>query len=87
MMGPGTSEEWRELDEKVPEQSPSRRELTELLPVSLVVERRGGPLDGIGEREISSCDGLGGQGRRALLCARMCTAECIVGVWACICSR
>ena len=48
--------------------------------VSLVDEIRGGPLDGIGEHESAPCDALGGQGRWALSCARMCTCACFVGV-------
>lgn len=48
--------------------------------MSLVDERRGGPLDGVGERDSARCDALGGQECRALLCVRMCTAACIVGV-------
>ena len=54
--------------------------VTENLVVSLVDEIRGGPLDGIGEHESAPCDALGGQGRRALSCARMCTCACFVGV-------
>ena len=50
--------------------------VTENLVVSLVDEHRGGPLDGVGKRESAACDVLGGQGRRALLYARMCTGAC-----------
>ena len=66
--------------ENHPEQLSSRRVVTENLVVSLVDEHRGGPLDGIGERESAPFDALGGEGRRALSCARMCTCSCFVGV-------
>ena len=50
------------------------------MPVSLVDERYGGPLDGAGERESTPCDALGGEECWALNCSHMCTAVCIVGV-------
>ena len=48
--------------------------------VTLFDERRGGPLDGAGERESTPCDALGGEDCWPLNCAHMCTAVCIVGV-------
>ena len=48
--------------------------------MSLVDKRRGGPLERVGERDSTPCDTLSGQERRALPCARMRTAVCIVGV-------
>jgi hypothetical protein len=67
--------------ENLPEESLSRREVTqrENLVVSLFDKRRRGTFDLVGELEMLSCDGLGGQGRRALLWARMCTGACIAG--------
>ena len=52
---------------------------------SIVDERHGGPPDGVGEGDSSPCDAWGGQERAASLCARICTAACIVGV-ACACA-
>ena len=62
------------------EQSAIVRGATENLPVSLVVERRGGALDGAGERERAPGDGLRGQKYGALRCARTCALPCASSV-------
>ena len=67
------------------EHSSSRRLVTENMMESIVDERHGGPPDGVGEGDSSPCDAWGGQERAASLCARICTAVCIVGV-ACACA-
>ena len=51
--------------------------------VSLFDERRGGPLDGVGERESAPCDASGERRGAGLCFARACALQCaLVGVGA-----
>ena len=61
--------------------------VTEILVVSLFDERRGGPLDSVGERESVPYEALSEKGRRALLCARILYCSLLLSVSVRICSR